>query len=56
MEDDLGEIANQEQYEDNPNNNPTRTTTKESYVNEADLNLTNCNRRNTTENNQAYLI
>ena len=42
VKDDVQETANVEQYDDNPNNNPTRTTTKESCVSEADLNLNNC--------------
>ena len=39
VEDDAKESANVEKYDDNSNNNPTRATTKESYVSEADLNL-----------------
>ena len=42
VKDDVQETANVEQYDDNPKNNPTRTTTKESCVSEADLNLNNC--------------
>ena len=37
-------------------NNPTRTTTKESYLNEVDLNLNNCNRPSKIANSQTYLI
>ena len=39
MEDDAKESANVEKYDGNSNNNPTKTTTKESYVSEANLNL-----------------
>ena len=56
MEYDVKEITNVEQYDDRPNNNPTRTTTKESYVSEANLNLNNCNRPSKIANNQTYLI
>ena len=56
VEDDVKETYNVEQYEDNPNNNHTKTTTKDSYIIEADLNLTNCNTPNTIANSQTYLI
>ena len=39
VEDDAKESVNVEKYDDNSNNNPTRATTKESYVSEANLNL-----------------
>ena len=55
-EDDVKETANVEQYDENPTNNPTRTTTKDPYVSEVDLNLNNCNRPNKIENSQTYLI
>ena len=62
MEDDIKETVNIEQYDSNPNNNPKRTRTKESYVGEADLNLNNCNtlnncnRPSTITNSQSNLI
>ena len=56
MEDDLQETANVEQYDDNQNNNLTRTTTKESCISEADLNLNNSNRPIIIANSQNHLI
>ena len=56
MEDDLQETANVERYDDNPNNNLTRMTTKESCISEADLNLNNSNRPITIANSQNHLI
>ena len=55
MENDVQEIANAERCEDNPNYIPTSTRAK-SYVNEADLNLTKCDKQRTTVNSHAYLI
>ena len=40
----------------NSNNNPTRATTKESYLSEAHVNLNNCNRPSKIANSQTYLI
>ena len=62
MEDDVKETVNVEQHENNPNNNPKRKRTKDSYVSEAGLNLNNCNSLNicnspsTIANSQAKLI
>ena len=39
VEDDAKESANVEKHDDISNNNPTKMTTKESYVSEANLNL-----------------
>ena len=39
MADDAKESVNVEKYSDICNNNPTKKTTKESYVSEANLNL-----------------
>ena len=54
VEDDVQETANVEEYGDNHIYNPTRTTTKESCVSEADLN--DFDRPSTIANNQNYLI
>ena len=51
VEDDAKESANVEKYDDNSNNNPTRTTTKESYVSEANLNLNYSSRPRKIANN-----
>ena len=50
--DAVKETANVEQHEDNPNNNPTRMTTEESYTIQANLNLTNYNRPTKIANSQ----
>ena len=39
----------------NENNNPIRTTTKESDLSEADLNINNCNTPSKIANSQTYL-
>ena len=39
----------------NENNNPIRTTTKESDLSEADLNINNCNTPSKIANGQTYL-
>ena len=39
VKDDAKESANVEKHDDISNNNPTKMTTKESYVSEANLNL-----------------
>ena len=51
VEDDAKESANVEKYNDNSNNNPTRKTTKESYVREANLNLNYSRRPRKIANN-----
>ena len=55
MEDDAKESVNVEKYDDNSNNNPTRTTTKESYVSEANLNLDYSSRPEKIVNSQTHL-
>ena len=54
MEDDVKESVNVEKY-DNSNNNPTRTTTKESYVSEANLNFNYPSRPRNVANSQTHL-
>ena len=55
MEDDTKESANVGKYNDNSNNNFTRTTTKESYVREANLHLNYSSRPRKIANSQTYL-
>ena len=56
VEDNVQETTNVEQYDDSPNNNPTRTTTKKLCFSEADSNLDNCNRPIRIANSQNYLM
>ena len=56
VEDNVQETTNVEKYDDSPNNNPTRTTTKKLCVSEADSNLNNCNRPIRIANSQNYLM
>ena len=51
VEGDAKESANVEKYDDNSNNNPTRMTTKESNVSEANLNLNYSSRPRKIANN-----
>ena len=51
VEDDAKESANVEKYDGNSNNNPTRMTTKESNVSEANLNLNFSSRPRKIANN-----
>ena len=51
VEDDAKGSANVEKYDDNSNNNPTRTTTKELYVRESNLNLNYSSRPRKIANN-----
>ena len=55
VEDDAKETVNIEKYDDNSNNNSTRTTTKESYVSEANLNLDYSSRPRKIANSQTHL-
>ena len=55
VEDDAKESANVEKYDDNSNNNPTRTTTKESHVSKAKLNLNYSSRPSKIANSQTHL-
>ena len=55
VEDDAKESVNVEKYDGNSNNNPTRTTTKESYVSEANLNLNYSGRPRKIANSQTHL-
>ena len=55
VEDDAKESVNIEKYDDNSNNNSTRTTIKESYVSEANLNLDYSSRPRKIANSQTHL-
>ena len=55
VEDDAKESVNEEKYDGNSNNNPTRTTTKESYVSEANLNLNYSGKPRKIANSQTHL-
>ena len=55
VEDDAKESVNIEKYDDNSNNNPTKTTTKESYVSEANLNFDYSSRPRKIAHSQTHL-
>ena len=55
MEDDAKESVNIEKYDDNSNNNPTKTTTKESYVSKANLNFDYSSRPRKIAHSQTHL-
>ena len=55
VEDDAKESENVEKYDDNSSNNPTRTTTKESYVSGANLNLNYSSRARKIASSQTHL-
>ena len=55
MQDDVKGSVNGAKYDDNSNNNPTRTTIKELYVNEAKLNLNYPNRPRKIARSQTHL-